>query len=76
VAQVGNLKRISQTLGSYSTEPSSLFTLAAEKRAAEEELFDLVEADPGLRGIMARFGASRKDLQEAYWWLLKIGAGQ
>jgi hypothetical protein len=70
-----NLNRVSRILGgSYPMDAESLFDSA--KNAAEEELLDLIEADPALRAIMVRFGASRNNLQEAYQMLLKSGAGQ
>ena len=48
----------------------------SRRHAAERELFDLVESDPELRGIMGRLGATRKDLEHAYEMLGAVGAGR
>ena len=46
------------------------------RRAAENELFDLIEADADLALIMKRFGADREVLRRIYGALLRVGAGQ
>ena len=47
----------------------------AQKRA-EEDLYDLVEGDEGLRKVLRAHGASRETLRVAYDLLLMAGCGQ
>ena len=47
-----------------------------DKELAQEELYDLVEADPDLRQIMTVYGATRETLKLIYDQLCVHGAGQ
>lgn len=47
-----------------------------DEERAEEELYDLIEADLDLRQIMADYGATRDTLKLIYHNLIEYGAGQ
>lgn len=47
-----------------------------QQQRAVDELFDIVENDPGLRTIMEGHGVTRSDLTDLYFKLKAAGAGQ
>ena len=47
-----------------------------KKDEALSELFDLCEADPDLRQVLANYSADRKELKAIYYSLIANGAGQ
>lgn len=71
------LRRLSRILGAQ--EPSRVL-VSLEKglmaKNAEEKLFDLIEADPVLAGIMAAHRADRNTLRRSYKALCQYGAGE
>jgi hypothetical protein len=75
------LRRISERLGSgsevtdlLSLNVSNLLNNDTTTRAAENELYDLVQNDPILSEILRRHGATRAELEEIYRILCNMGA--
>jgi hypothetical protein len=68
------LRRVSRVLGQTSLDIDSV--LHGGKQSAEDKLYDLVESNAKLRGVMQKEGATRDDLRKIYWRLMAAGAGQ
>lgn len=52
-----------------------LFEGSARRRAAMEELYDLIESDPALRRVLESHGADRSTLRELEHFLSVTGCG-
>lgn len=71
------LRQISIILGApVSMDVSTLLLQSDQRRAAEAQLFDLVESDSTLSALMNKYGASRADIVEIYQRLCSLGAGR
>ena len=71
----GRLKRISKALDARLSV-DNLFSGADKKDQALSELFDLCEADPNLRQVLANYSADREQLKATYIALIANCAGQ
>ena len=71
------LRRVSKVLG-HRVGPriGELARSFDEQPRAEQRLLELIESDPALSGIMAKFGATRETLLKCYRSLCVVGGGQ
>ena len=73
------LRRISQDLGRPLDPGSFMQSLAARddpRQRARDALYAYCEASPAVHAVMDDFGVTRTELDELYWQLMAVGAGQ
>jgi hypothetical protein len=69
------LQRISQDLGK-TFNPGELDDGYDRRAKAKEELLNYCEQQPSIQALLTEFNVSRKNLEELYYQLIKVGAGQ